>query len=215
MIGALGVAVYGVWWYGLFHLLGPRLPAPWVGFRTALLHGAGALWLLFALALLRPFGLLQMQWLPRREGWRVLAWGALGVAAAYVAQHLWRCANGVAPEPYMDLVLMGTPLELGVRMAALFVLVPLSEELAHRHVLMGSLGWERGGWRRWLALLAVSLWFSLIHGQYGNPSTFVLLFCVACILAWARMASRSVLVPMLLHALAVGMALALHVAARP
>ncbi len=52
-----------------------------------------------------------------------------------------------------------------------------------------------------IAILATSLIFMLIHTQYQQPATFVFLFIFSVVLCYARLYTRSLLVPIALHAM--------------
>nr|WP_231390719.1 MULTISPECIES: CPBP family intramembrane glutamic endopeptidase [Pseudomonas] len=89
------------------------------------------------------------------------------------------------------------------------VLAPLGEELAFRHFLLNLFPFRKPLWAV-VAIVVSALAFAAIHLQYTFRSTVVLLFILALMLAYARIRTGGLLVPMAMHACASTLALAMY-----
>lgn len=79
------------------------------------------------------------------------------------------------------------------------ILAPIVEETLYRGVLVSAL--DRQG-RRWIPILCSAGAFILLHVLYGRPLWAAVEYGFAgAIMAWAFLRSRSLLTPILLHAL--------------
>ena len=89
------------------------------------------------------------------------------------------------------------------------ILAPLGEELAFRHFLLNLFPFGKPLWAG-VAIVVTALAFASIHLQYTFKSTVVLLFVLALMLAYARVKTGGLLVPMAMHACASLLALVLY-----
>jgi membrane protease YdiL (CAAX protease family) len=79
------------------------------------------------------------------------------------------------------------------------LITPPVEELIYRGVLVGALDDAR---RRWIAVVGSGTAFAALHWLYGRPlPAMVEYFGAGAVMAWAFLRSRSLLAPILLHAL--------------
>lgn len=80
------------------------------------------------------------------------------------------------------------------------VMAPLMEEVIYRGMLVGAL--DLPG-RRWIAIVSSGVAFALLHIAYRRPAVYAAIeyFPVGMILAWVFLRSRSLVAPMVLHAL--------------
>jgi membrane protease YdiL (CAAX protease family) len=85
------------------------------------------------------------------------------------------------------------PAALAIRIAAVALIYPLAEEFFFRGVFIGVLQKRIG---KWLAVLVSAAVFAAIHVQYDWP---VWVFADGLLFGLARVHSRSVYLPMLLH----------------
>lgn len=77
---------------------------------------------------------------------------------------------------------------------------PIIEEIIFRgFVLNSSIGWGRAS--KIMGILLTSALFTIIHIQYESIITFIYIFIFSAILCVLRINSRSLLMPMVLHAL--------------
>ena len=88
-------------------------------------------------------------------------------------------------------------------------IAPLGEELAFRHFLLNLFPFRKPLWAG-VAIVVTALAFASIHLQYTFKSTVVLLFVLALMLAYARVKTGGLLVPMAMHACASLLALVLY-----
>lgn len=80
----------------------------------------------------------------------------------------------------------------------LVFVVPVYEELVFRGCLLSAfLTFFRGN--IFIASLVTSILFALLHTQYTDSRTLIILFLVSIILIAARIISRGLIMPMLLH----------------
>ena len=77
---------------------------------------------------------------------------------------------------------------------------PIVEEIIFRgFVLNSSIGWGRAS--KTMGILLTSVLFTILHIQYESITTFIYIFILSAILGVLRINSRSLLMPMALHAL--------------
>jgi uncharacterized protein len=112
-------------------------------------------------------------------------------------------------EPIMAALFQSkTSLEIVVMIGAMLLLPPVVEELAFRHFLLSLLPF-RASWRvAAVAVCATALLFSYVHA-YQYWTTNLTIFLVGVVFAVARIRSNGMVLPMVLHAYAVALALAL------
>lgn len=105
-----------------------------------------------------------------------------------------------APEPWLETLNQLSGIHLVLTVVSICLLAPVSEEVIFRGFLLNAgLGFGKRGEQ--IAILATSLIFMLVHTQYQQPATFVILFLFSVILCYARLYTRSLLVPIILHAI--------------
>lgn len=82
----------------------------------------------------------------------------------------------------------------------LFLVAPITEEVIFRGFLLNAaIGY--GKTAQWLAVIISSLLFSAVHMQYHSVQTFIFIFIIGIILCLARIKTRSLLAPIVLHSL--------------
>jgi membrane protease YdiL (CAAX protease family) len=165
--------------------------------RGTLLHVATSLALIAIVTLV-----LRARRLPARE-FLALRWPAartvalwLGAFAILVVVEEWasRMLGLPAPESWGDRY---TGLVLVVRLIGLVVLAPVAEELVFRGVLFGRIARTRLGQPG--AVVIPAALFALLHLQY-SPVEMGFVAVDGLFFGLARAQSRSLYVPMLLHA---------------
>ena len=165
--------------------------------RGTLLHVATSLALIAIVTLV-----LRARRLPARE-FLALRWPAartvglwLGAFAVLVVVEEWasRMLGLPAPESWGDRY---TGLVLVVRLIGLVVLAPVAEELVFRGVLFGRIARTRLGQPG--AVVIPAALFALLHLQY-SPVEMGFVAVDGLFFGLARAQSRSLYVPMLLHA---------------
>lgn len=140
---------------------------------------------------------------------KTIALGFTAVTAAYLVSAAYTFAMGFPQEPWMAKLFFGLDgLQTSVLIATLLVFPPLTEELLFRHFLVELIPYKRSKWWAIGTVVATSLAFAALHAlQYQNWPTLTLMFVVGAIFAIARIASRGLGLPMLLHSYAVGLGL--------
>ena len=76
--------------------------------------------------------------------------------------------------------------------------LPIFEELLYRHFLIRLFPLESRVWQ-WVAILSTSALYMFIHMPFAYWTSFLLIGTLAVILAYARVRSAGLLVPVLLH----------------
>lgn len=95
-------------------------------------------------------------------------------------------------------------LQTSVLIATLLVFPPLTEELLFRYFFVELMPYKRSKWWAIGTVVATSLVFAAMHAlQYQNWPTLILMFALGAIFAIARIASRGLGLPLLLHSYAV------------
>ena len=207
---ARGLLTWLIWLLliSLLQVLLVRTPA--AAYGTAVSHAAGLVWLSLSYWIhkrKRVFGSQPIA-IKSLEVWAV---GGLAIAALYFTEFAYRAAMDVPREAYMQLLYVGkTPTQVIVFLASVCILVPIAEELAFRYFLLGAFPYKRSNLWRSVAIVATSIIFTVVHVQYQHAATLILMFLVGCVLAEARIASGSLLVPIALHSQAALMALVLN-----
>ncbi|MEQ4620788.1 type II CAAX endopeptidase family protein [Providencia vermicola] len=83
---------------------------------------------------------------------------------------------------------------------ALIIAAPIGEEIIFRGFLLNAGMWY-GARGKWLAIFASSFLFSSVHSQYTSFSTFIILMIMGAIFCHVRIHTRTLIAPILLHAL--------------
>ncbi|MES2604731.1 MAG: CPBP family intramembrane glutamic endopeptidase, partial [Pseudomonadota bacterium] len=89
--------------------------------------------------------------------------------------------------------------KLGIAVS-LFSIVPIAEEFLFRGVLYAGLA---EAWNKSLAAVATTIMFIALHPANlgsGNALTHLALVLIAILLMWARVVTKSLYVPVMLHA---------------
>lgn len=130
----------------------------------------------------------------------------------YLAAHGIGLVFGYSREQYMQDVYQHqeTLFQMVVFLISLAVLVPIVEELVFRHFILSVIPFEKNIWLAVLTILASSVVFALLHQQYELWTTYATLFGFAVVAGVARVMSRGMLLPILLHAFAIAVALILN-----
>jgi membrane protease YdiL (CAAX protease family) len=130
----------------------------------------------------------------------------IGLIAIAVLNFIWQFIG--VREEWMASLSNYPPLVVLGLIFAIAVSAPFCEEIIFRGFLLNAfIHWGR--FARQLGIVVTSIFFAVLHEQYHSPSTFVWLFTFSALLCVVRMASGSLLVPMILHM--VNNALALYV----
>lgn len=158
----------------------------------------------------------------RRFGFSLIGTIKLGTAAllagsvllAYLSCVGVSLALGYGRELTMVLLGLGmTESQFMIHIAALFVFVPIVEEIIFRHFVLTALPYQRSDRLKVLAVVGSAALFMVMHFPvYDLWPTHVLMFILGIIFAVARVLSGGLLLPVMLHALAVGCALLLNYA---
>lgn len=141
----------------------------------------------------------------------VLLLGSL-MLVGYAAHQAYVIAVGQPQEDYMRKVMALSPDQLAIVVATAALIVPISEELAFRHVLPGLPAEPAPRLDAFSAIrvgLAI-LVFACLHLQYHFLSTFVLLMWVASLCMLARWKTGGMVLPVALHGFASLLALAFN-----
>lgn len=78
---------------------------------------------------------------------------------------------------------------------------PISEEIFYRHFMLRLLPIEKRPYQL-IAIIATALIFAASHQQYNNISTFISIMTLGILLAWARLRTNGLSVPIVMHATA-------------
>ncbi|MGP9555894.1 lysostaphin resistance A-like protein [Halomonas sp. AOP43-F2-13] len=180
-------------------------------YRTTIIFGA-ALIPLAALFLLDKFYLRQgVVFIGDID--RTLLFSCLAVVLClYLAAHSIGLMLGYPREQYMQDVYQNqtTLAQLLVYLASLIVFVPVVEELLFRHFILSVIPFRKNfGWAVLSVIVSCAV-FSSLHQQYELWTTYVTLFGFAVVACVARILSQGMLLPMLLHAFAIVIALSLN-----
>lgn len=139
--------------------------------------------------------------------------GLSSVVVVYLLAYNYAAWVNQPPEPFMlqfmTLLGAGSPVDRLLLAGMVIILAPLGEELAFRHFLLNLFPFKKPLWAL-VAIVVTALAFASIHLQYTFTSTVVLLFILALMLAYARVKTGGLLVPMAMHACASGLALGLY-----
>lgn len=139
--------------------------------------------------------------------------GLSSVVVVYLLAYNYAALVNQPPEPFMlqfmGLLGAGSLADRVLLVGMVIVLAPLGEELAFRHFLLNLFPFKKPLWRL-AAIVVTALAFASIHLQYTFKSTVVLLFVLALMLAYARVKTGGLLVPMAMHACASTLALVLY-----
>lgn len=139
--------------------------------------------------------------------------GLSSVVVVYLLAYNYAALVGQPPEPFMlqfmAMLDAGSLVDRLLLVGMVIILAPLGEELAFRHFLLNLFPFRKPLWAG-VAIVVTALAFASIHLQYTFKSTVVLLFVLALMLAYARVKTGGLLVPMAMHACASLLALVLY-----
>lgn len=108
-------------------------------------------------------------------------------------------ALGFPREDFMVNLFSGMSLPEQILCTLLIVtLPPISEELLYRHFLIRLFPLNHRIWK-WVAVIVTAGIFTLVHSQYSNWTTFLLLASLGVLLALARIRTGGLAVPILMH----------------
>ena len=145
--------------------------------------------------------------------YKALWLGLTSVVVIYLLAYNYAALVNQPPEPFMlqfmAMLGAGSLLDRALLVSMVIVLAPLGEELAFRHFLLNLFPFKKPQWAL-VAIVVSALAFASIHLQYTFKSTVVLLFILALMLAYARVKTGGLLVPMAMHACASLLALAMY-----
>lgn len=145
--------------------------------------------------------------------YKALWLGLTSVVAVYLLAYNYAALVNQPPEPFMlqfmTLLGAGSLADRVLLTSMVIVLAPFGEELAFRHFLLNLFPFRKPLWAA-VAMVVSALAFAAIHLQYTFKSTVVLLFILALMLAYARIRTGGLLVPMAMHACASTLALAMY-----
>lgn len=140
-----------------------------------------------------------------------LAIGSAAVLTTYLVCLAAVLTLGLGREITMILLAVGrTETQQMIMISMLFVFPPIVEEIAFRHFILGSIPYRRNLLWSFLAITGSAIAFMAAHFlAYDLWTTHVAMFTLGVIFAVARIVTGGLLLPMLLHSLAVGTALVL------
>lgn len=125
--------------------------------------------------------------------------GCLGLALVFYLSMVNDLEIGY--EPYLFTLFDGLSSLQGFWFAFnLIITRVIAEELLLRHFIMGLLPWHIKAWR-WLALCASAALFTAIQPPFVDTSSYLMTFTIGLVLGVARMDSKGLLVPIVLHML--------------
>lgn len=104
------------------------------------------------------------------------------------------------PEKWSEHFTQLPVLTLLLNIMAIIFIAPVTEEIIFRGFLLNT-GIGYGVRGKWAAIPGTPLLFSLAHGQYQFPVTFVFIFIISVILCMVRIQTNSLLTPIILHML--------------
>jgi uncharacterized protein len=139
--------------------------------------------------------------------WAVI--GCIAVTAVYLVAYVVAYFLGQPRELYMvNLYAYQTPIQSVLLIFTLLLLPPIVEELVFRHFLLSTLPFNsKNVWISWIAVLATALIFVRAH-SYIYWTSNSLIFALGLIFGFARVLSRGLLLPTLLHTYAIALGLA-------
>ncbi|WP_192459100.1 CPBP family intramembrane glutamic endopeptidase [Musicola keenii] len=126
---------------------------------------------------------------------------AIAVVAIYSIEFSYGKLTGQAPETWVETLLNQPLAQLSAVFLTILILSPVSEEIIFRGINLNVFR-TKYKWTQWVGIVFVSLGFAAMHIQYQNLSTFVEMFTLSIVLAWARVRSGGMLLPIMLHSLA-------------
>jgi membrane protease YdiL (CAAX protease family) len=181
-------------------------------YRTTAIHGAGLAWLTVMLAFTLMGSRSRLGDLTVRGSSTAWLIGLVAVAAAYGVKHAWSVFHGVPQEPFMATLYLGkSTLQVFVFLVTAVTIVPLAEELAFRHFLLGSLPYRRSKFWAATSAFGTALVFAAGHmPQYQYHSTEAFILLLGFMFAAARIATGGLVLPVVLHAEAAAIGLLLN-----
>ncbi|MNJ33090.1 CAAX amino terminal protease self- immunity [compost metagenome] len=136
---------------------------------------------------------------------KAVALGFTSITAAYLTSVGYIVATGTPQESWIAKLFLGLDeFQASILIASLLVFPPLTEELLFRHFFVELMPYKRSSWWAFWTVGATSLAFAAMHSfQYHNWATLTLMFVMGAIFSIARIASRGLGLPLLLHSYAV------------
>lgn len=123
---------------------------------------------------------------------------ATAVTAIYIIEFIYNKFTHQPPETWFFDVLNIPKWPLICNLFTFFILAPVGEEILFRGILL-NLFITNKTWTTWVGVVLTSLLFTAIHQQYHNTITFFEIMVFAVIYAIARIRSKGLLLPILLH----------------
>ena len=138
----------------------------------------------------------------------VLILGGL-MLAGYALERLYTALFGIQAETYMQGLLSLPSWQLALMLVTVILVAPISEELLFRHVLPGlpAEPAPKIGRGIWVRMILSALLFMLVHSQYQQTSTLLLMLWVAIVCTAARWKTGGLALPVGLHGFASVLAL--------
>lgn len=105
-----------------------------------------------------------------------------------------------AQEEWLESISHITGFAFFLYVITIIIAAPISEEIIFRGFLLNAGMWY-GTAGKWIAIIASSFLFASIHSQYQSVNTLITIFIMGAILCHVRISTRSLIAPILLHAL--------------
>lgn len=136
---------------------------------------------------------------------KIIILGFSTVTAAYLFDATYTFAMGIPQEPWMANLFFGlNGLQTSVLITTLLVFPPLTEELLFRYFFVELMPYRRSKWWTIGTVFVTSFMFAAMHAlQYQKWPTLILMFALGAVFAIARIASRGLGLPLLLHSYAI------------
>lgn len=132
----------------------------------------------------------------------------VALSLLYIAAHVVALLIGQPREPLMVSLYAGmTTTQSVAYVACLMVLPPIVEELAFRHFLLSAMPFKKNRVIAIVASLLTAALFAATHTNYVYASTYGLLFGVGLVLAWVRIRTNGIALPIALHSYSIAFAL--------
>lgn len=135
-----------------------------------------------------------------------------GVAVLYLGFDAYKRFMGVGSEQWvLNWASLTNWRQWTAFLVTVLIVSPVAEELFFRGALFCLCRRLDNRFYDYLAVLAPSAMFVLVHSQYSQPSSLFYLLLLSLLLAVARVASGSILLPILMHVEAGALALLFEV----
>lgn len=168
------------------------------GFSVLLMLSLFGIHKLFCFPDIRIFGDIRRKYVMR---------GLLAVTLLYITTHGIELWLGQSRETIMVLLYSQKTLTQNIVMViSLLILPPIVEELAFRHFLLSVLPFNANRKIALIAIVATSAFFSVQH-HYDYLTSYLLLFVLGIVFSLARIRSKGLALPIILHSYAIALAL--------